>query len=376
MLQELAIALSRLEQPLDIVTTDAAYTASEIVRSEWIITQEGNRIQIFPLLRCFTHYYSSFLLAKWLVVNTKKYDLIHIHCAFTFPSIFGALCAICLRVPFVVTPHGNFNPWAIQYKNLKKKWFLNLGGRWLYSKAATIHALSSLAIGSIKNLGINAPVKFIPNGLDTTFFSSLPSSKNFSSKYPELKDRFLFVFLGRLDPPKGLERLIPAFALIYKDFPDAVRLVIAGPDLIGYRPSLESLLEEAGCKDGTSFLGMINKEEKLELFSETGVFCLTSHSEGCSIALLEAMAAGLPCIVSPECNMSAAYRQSALREVDSDDTNLLYKEMSKVYADAELRKELGQNARRYIAEDHNWNEIAKSVKELYSEVLDSKPVIK
>ncbi len=110
----------------------------------------------------------------------------------------------------------------------------------------------------------------------------------------------MVIFLSRLHPKKGLEYLIPAFARA--NLGEAM-LVIAGPDADHYRAQVERMVEEHGLTQRTVFTGMLYGQQRIAALADADLFVLPSHQENFGIAVIEALAAGLPVVVSEHVNI-------------------------------------------------------------------------
>jgi len=145
----------------------------------------------------------------------------------------------------------------------------------MLNAAAAVQALTEEEKRSIHRFGVSAPVVTIPNGVSLEDFLDLPSGEVFEQDYPHLQGKIVILYLGRLHPLKGLDLLIKATRLLAIQRKD-VHVVIAGPDTEGYRKAA---------------------------LSRADIFVLPSYAEGFSMALLEAMASGLPVVITPQCHL-------------------------------------------------------------------------
>jgi glycosyltransferase involved in cell wall biosynthesis len=122
-----------------------------------------------------------------------------------------------------------------------------------------------------------AKIAQIPNGIDTTPWAR--------SRSPQTVRRFLF--LGRIEPAKGVFELLEAFADVCEDYPD-VRLTIAGDG--PSRAELEASCAESGLADRVEFVGRVAYERLGEVFDSVDCLVLPSYSEGMPLSVLEAAA--------------------------------------------------------------------------------------
>ncbi len=154
----------------------------------------------------------------------------------------------------------------------------------------------------------------VPLGLDIEEYSFNSTEGKLLSRFPELNGKKIILFLGRINFKKGLNILVNAFAAIARD-QDDVHLLIAGPNDTGYGKKVSRWLKKENVYTKTTLAGMLQGEEKLEAFHISSVFVLPSYSENFGIAVLEAMACGLPVIVSDKVNLRPEVVASKAGEV-------------------------------------------------------------
>jgi glycosyltransferase involved in cell wall biosynthesis len=166
-------------------------------------------------------------------------------------------------------------------------------------RAACLRALSLDEVDDYRRLGLTNPIAIIPNGTDAQP-GATPGL--FLDAYPQLTGKRTILFLGRLHQKKGLQLLLQAWARVSSKADD-VQLVIAGPDSENMRASLEKVTDELKLRSSVTFTGMLTGEQKWSAFAAASLFVLPSYSEGFSIAILEALAMGLPVIVTTPCHI-------------------------------------------------------------------------
>lgn len=157
------------------------------------------------------------------------------------------------------------------------------------------------------------PIVVAPNGVDLPDLSATPPRELLEVKFPRLKDRRWVVFMSRLHPKKGIDVLLRAWArqkeVARGDWRAEARatgtpfhrgavLVLAGPDLTGYRKDVERMVRELGLEDLVVITGEVQGQTKDCLLANADVFVLPSYSENFGIVVAEAMAWGRPVIAS------------------------------------------------------------------------------
>ncbi len=252
-------------------------------------------VTIFPFGRL--RWYTDLSLRKSLARLIGQADAVHIHGLWQEQSAFGSGFAKSARKPYLVSAHGMLEPWAFQNKGWKKRLYWNLLEKRYLNGASCLRALTHAEAADYRTMGLRTPIAVIPNGV------TAPASINpdlFFQRFPELRGKIIVLFLGRLHPKKGLALLCKSWSKVCTGYPEA-HLVIAGPDSAGQQQSLQQLVAESGMASRVTFAGMLRGEEKWAALRAASFFTLPSYSEGFSISVLEALAAGTPVILSRQC---------------------------------------------------------------------------
>ena len=252
---ELAKEIGNQNIAIDLVTTNAAMNLPKLANS-WI-SKKNYRLRYFS---CWYHndFVISLRLIFWLIKNIANYDLVHTNTIFApLISLTNLICR-SQNIPYINTPHGMLEPWALSYKARKKKYYYQLLEKPLLKTASAIQTLATPEAQKIQKLGFAKTVT-IPNGIHAEEYQSLPSPEIFYQQFPHTRHKKLILFLGRIDPKKGLDLLAPAFAQAYQKFSDT-HLVVAGPDSINFMPTVEQYFIDAGCQDEVTFTGMLKGE--------------------------------------------------------------------------------------------------------------------
>ena len=284
-------------------------------------------------------------LALWLYQNLNNYDLVHTHTIFApLISLAHQICRI-QNTPYIATPHGMLETWALSYKARKKKYYYSLLEKKALQQASIIQTLASSEAHQVKSLGFRRSV-IIPHGIHHKEFTTLPSPEIFYQRFPEARNKTSILFLARIDPKKGLDLLAPAFAQAQQKFPNA-HLIIAGPDTISFTATAKNYFIEAGCMNAVTFTGMLTGSLKLAALAASTIYVAPSYSEGFSMSVLEGMASGLPSVITTGCNFpeAAANKVARVVNINADDiSNALISFLSNPLA----ARAMGERARQFI----------------------------
>jgi len=227
-------------------------------------------------------------------------QFVHIHGVWgAFPAA-AAAAARARGVPYCFRPAGMLDPWSLAQRRLKKRLALAFTYRALLNGAAFIHALNADERRLIAPLRLGTEAVVIPNGVFLEEVEPLPPRGTFRRAHPALGDAPYVLFLSRLHFKKGLDLLAAAFAAVAARRPD-VHLVVAGPDE-GARQDFERRIAASDLAARVHVVGPLYGASKYAAFVDASCFCLPSRQEGFSVAITEAMACGVPVVISEACH--------------------------------------------------------------------------
>ncbi|MCY4015500.1 MAG: glycosyltransferase [Gammaproteobacteria bacterium] len=308
-------------------------------------------------------------LADFVDRRIAGFDIVHVHELWHHPGFVACRAARQHGVPCLVSLRGGLDPVALRQKAARKWLYMRLVQRRLLTSAAALHALTTVEAGHANALGVGTSVTVIPNGVDTDLEQAVDQLEitPFYERFPRLADRRVILFLGRLTANKGVDLLARSFVDIARRFDDAV-LLIVGPNEGGTQARTTRLLEAAGVIDRVTFTGALDGDDKLAALACADVFVLPSYAEGFSNAVLEALAAGLPVVVSEHCNFpEVAERRAGL--IVRNNVGEIGDAISALLADERRRKEAGRAGRRMVGERYSWSAVAGGFADLYRSIL-------
>jgi glycosyltransferase involved in cell wall biosynthesis len=356
---------------IDIVTTNANGTERmDVPLGQWL-NKISYRIQYFPYINLGDYQWSSHF-ARWLFLHVQDYDLVHSNAVFALPLLPAHWACQRSKTPYIMTPHGMLEPWALSYKAWKKQLYYSTLERPALNRATTIQALASPEAEHIADLDIKPPIAIIPNGIYPHQFKCLPDAEHFYQQFPHTREQKLILFLGRIDPKKGLDLLAQAFQSVHRRFPKA-HLIIAGPDNVNFLPTVKQYFAMAGCLDAVTFTGMLTGDLKQAALSAADVYVAPSYSEGFSMSVLEGMASGLPCVITTGCNFPEAASAQVAHVVDPI-ADQIGDALSRCLQDPEAAKAMGQRARQFIFDHYTWDKIARDLIQVYGAIIDKRPI--
>jgi glycosyltransferase involved in cell wall biosynthesis len=364
----MAKALHHEGVQVDVATTDdegRGLRNHDIPLGEAIL-HEGFRAFYFAKQTEF--YKVSLPLHTWLMRHVRDYDVVHIHALFSFASISASRAARKHRVPYIIRPLGLLNAYGMKKRQWLKKLSFGLVEKPLINKASAMHYTSNQERDEAECLQIKAPSHVIPLGLDLTPFLYLPEPGLFYETFPETYGKQVILFLSRLDPKKGVDLLLQAYAKLIANSPNA-HLVIAGSGPEDYVEELKTMAGLLGISHRMTWAGQVSGTQKLSALAGAALFVLPSYSENFGIALLEAMAAGLPCISTP--GVALAQEAGGTISLVNCDPNELSNAMVNLLHDVELATRLGSHAAALAKERYSLEALGVSLAELYRSTIHS-----
>lgn len=235
-----------------------------------------------------------------IVDAVRQADVLHVHGLWEEVHHIAAMVARRAAKAFIFRPCGMLDPWSLQQSQWKKRIYLALRLRRDLDGASGIHYTTQTERDLAMPLGLRAQPIVEPNGIELSEFECAPPPGAFRSRYPQIGDRRIVLFLSRIHHKKGPDILINAFA--QADLPDTV-LVLAGPGEDGYIAQLKAMVAMHGLGHRVIFTGMLHGSDRVAAFADADLFCLLSHQENFGIAVVEALAAGTPVLISDQVNI-------------------------------------------------------------------------
>lgn len=365
--KELATSLGRLNLQIDLVTTRANNTTILQVPLGCWLSAETYRVRYFS---CWHRkdLILSVALMRWLALQLKNYDLVHTHTAFApIVSFTYWLCRL-YGIPYITTPHGMLEPWALGYKARKKRFYFNWIEKPGLRGASAIHAIATPESEHIKALGF-AQAVLVHNGLHPQNYKGAVKPELFYEHFPCTRDKSIVLFLGRIDPKKGLDLLAHAFAMVKKRFPNA-HLVVAGPDSINFMPAVQEYFAQANCLGNVTFTGMLTGEIKRAALAAATAYVAPSYSEGFSMSVLEGMASGLPCVITTGCNFPEAAQAQVAYVVDIN-AQAIGNALILCLQNTAEAEAMGRRARDFILENYTWERSAEKLVHVYESMTQA-----
>jgi len=367
-------ALSLHHIDADVATTDDDGTERRsAVALDRFVSVDGLRVRHFPQQTTF--YAASWPLLNWLRAHISNYDVVHTHGLFGFAPMAAARVARSQRVPYVMSPHGMLDNWGrVNRRPLLKRCSIQFVEGPLLRRAARVHFTSNLELEQASDARLLLKQVIIPLGLDIAMPGDIGGASRFESELANIDRGAVVLYLSRIAPKKGLDVLLRAFALTAAEHRSAT-LLIAGDGPAPLVAEFQRLALDLGLSARqVRWLGFVQGADKHWLLTRSTLFALPSKSENFGFAAAEAIAAGLPVVLTHGVAMAELAGKATCGIVMSGTVEETHRAMSTLLGNAQMRADMAASGKRFAREFLSLDAFGKRLEELYRQVIEEQPV--
>jgi glycosyltransferase involved in cell wall biosynthesis len=349
------------------------------------LVAEGNEVDLLTLSRGFDSEYAHnngiknvffirslrikylfpFFNFNYLKKICKNYDVIHISCNWSLLSYFVSIVLKKINKPFIFSPMGYIN-FTNNKSTFVKKLYLNYCTSFILNNCQYCITVSKHEFDDcVKTINSKTKAVLIPNGFNKEDFIQ-PVNNNFKKKF-NLPLKKTFLFLGRMDPIKGVENLIKAFHNI-NHFADQWQLVIIGPKN-DYRSKLENIIINNELNNKIFFIDPLFGKEKTEAYYSSDVFVIPSIFDAMTIVAVEAAACSLPILITDTTDFDELYKNGGSIQVKPTVEGLesgLLEIIRKTESELKL---IGNNGQDYVYNNLEWKLLAKKYNFIFKSAI-------
>ena len=287
------------------------------------------------------------------------FDVVHIHGLWNWQ--LHKIMKSCQEshVPYIVSPRGMLDPWALSVKKWKKSLAMFLYQRRDLKKASAFHVTAELEGQNVRRAGFAQEYITSPNGVD------LPQ------QMPERmtgRGGRTAIFLSRLHPGKGLLILAEAWKHV---MPTNWRMLVVGPDTYGHKRDVVQCLRRLGIEENWSFIDMVDDVTKWQFLRSADLLVHPSVSENFGITIAEGLAAGLPVICTDGTPWSEIAEHKCGWYVKANSVDALVIALREATNSAELT-EMGARGRKLVEDQYTWSAVCDKMVRGYEEVLNGR----
>jgi glycosyltransferase involved in cell wall biosynthesis len=312
-------ALARLGHDSEIVSLDAP-------DAPWLADMP---LKVHALGPAVSSYRYAKGLVPWLRTNAGRYDHVIVNGLWQYHSFATRRALRPLGIPYALYTHGMLDPWfktTYPLKHFKKSLY------WPWGEYPVLRDAQAVCFTCEEErvLARQSFARYQCCEAVVNYGTSVPTGdrdaqrRAFYDAHPTLVGKRLLLFLSRIHVKKGCDLLLDAFAQVAASDP-ALHLVMAGPDQTGLQAGLQAQAERLGIADRITWPGMLTGDLKWGAFHAADAFVLPSHQENFGIAVAEALACGLPVLISDKVNI--------WREIDADGAGLVAPDTNEGTAD-------------------------------------------
>jgi glycosyltransferase involved in cell wall biosynthesis len=303
-------------------------------------------------------------LVPRLMRTVAAHDVVHIHSLFSFSSTVAAWAARHRGVPYVVRPHGTLSGYGLRMRRPRlKRISMALIERPMLHGAAAVHFTSRTELLEAEAIGLSMRGIVIPLGVDA---EECPPASTLEKTV--LGGRQVILFLASLDPRKNLEAVIDAIAQS-PTLRSSCALVIAGTGEPRYVASLKARAAAGGLSERLVWLGHVEGSRKREALTAADVFVLPSFMENFGIAAVEALLAGVPCVLGDGVAIAREVESAGAGLVVSPEPGPVMHALESILrAGVAERREMGLRARRFAEREFSVQAMAQRLVALYESI--------
>ncbi len=291
-------------------------------------------------------------------------DVVDVQGVWAWPSIFNLHYQARRKTPYVITPRGMLDEWALQRSRRKKALALSLYERRHLNGASRIRALCLPERESVLRFMPGTAVIEIPNAIE------MPTLSHINNLNPA--DLKTLLFLGRIDQKKGVQELIQAWAKAKGlSLTEKWRLEIVGWGDENYVASMRKLSHDLGLTgDDFKLSGPKFGSEKETAFREASAFILPSFSEGLPMAVLESWSYGLPALLTKGCNLPEGFASGAAQEILNTPEGILSGIRWLTSSTPEDLRLMGEKARKLTTQTYSVSAVSVQCRDMYKQVIE------
>lgn len=294
---------------------------------------------------------------------TTKADIIHAYGFYITTSLVAMMAAKHRSIPFLLTANdATVSLYGSAAKRVCSNMYNQTLGKLLIQNSARVIAVSRTNAEDLVKSGVTEQkITVIPNGIKLERFLD-GTSKSIEKNGP------IILCVGRISEDKGIDCLIRAAQSVVESFPQA-RFLIVGEDY-GYLGKLRALVNNLNIKKSVIFTGRLTDNQLVDVYRSADVFVLPSELEAFGIVVIEAMASGVPVIVSNCGGMKDIVKDGTNGFLfDVGDARQLAEKIMLFLSDEELRTKLASDGKETVMKSYTIEKVVDKLEELYEGFL-------
>lgn len=297
-------------------------------------------------------------------LEQRHYDCLHHHSIWLLTLRYAAGAARQHGIPLVISPRGMFSPWAYQHHRWRKRLAAALVHPGAFATAAGWHATSDEEMQDIRRLGFEQPVCVAPNGVDLPPASELAAARaHWQTTEPLAARHPVALFYSRLHRKKRVLELIDLW--LGQPRGDWRLLLVGVPE----EYSVDQLRQIVARAGGAGQISVHDGRSQPPPYAAASLFVLPSHSENFGLVVAEALAAGVPVLVTDSTPWSQLESKAAGRCLPWQDFSAGLADL--LLLPPEELAAMGARGRRWMLEDYSWSRAAQRLAAFYRTLIDA-----
>lgn len=299
------------------------------------------------------------------IIDKVKPDIVVFHELYKLPYLKIYKYLVKKKIPYVIIPHGGMTKRAQNSKKIKKMLGNLLFFNDFFNNASKIQYLSI----NEKNCTC---FKRLDNIVVGNGISNFPVENMYHKKNNKKSDDISFIYVGRYDYLiKGLDQLLEAFFLA-KENSLNVKLIMYGKGNDSDTQKIKNYIKNNKLEKYIEFNGPIYDEEKRKTIVKNDVFIQVSRTEGQPLGVMEAMALGMPVLLSEGTGYSEIVNLFDIGEICKTNKDDIFNKIKSFIASKELLHEKSQNSYFYAKKFYSWENILNNTRFLYLEIIEKR----
>ena len=294
-------------------------------------------------------------LARAITAAACNGALLHVHGLWRMPNVYPGLAAARTGTPLVLSPHGMLGQTALQFSNWQKKAFWQLFQRRAMRPLTCVHATVASEVNDIRAFGLDAPVAVIPNGVNVPAAATLAGRRRGGRRQA--------LYLGRIHPIKGIDRLLRAWTLL-EGASDGWELRIVGPSEGDHAEKLHSFARELRLSN-VRFEGPLFGDAKAAAYADAAFLVLPTLHENFAMVVAEALAQGTPVISTVGAPWKGLVTERCGWWVEHGPEAMAAALREAMALSDEGLAHMGARGRDWMRRDFSWDAIAERMQCLY-----------
>lgn len=307
---------------------------------------------------------------KALEPTIRETDVLHLHGVWLPAAMQIAARAHKLGTPYVISIRGMLDEWSMQQKAAKKKLYLALAGSKMLRRASAIHTTAEAELDQASNYFPRAIGRVIPNFIDLAPYRDLPPTDIAEEAFPQLRtDAARLLFLSRIHVKKGAELLIDATAALAEDASvPPFHVFVAGTGDQAYVEAIRQRVSDRGVSDRVTFVGHVNGDTKLSLYSACDLFVLPTSQENFGFVFFESLAAGTPVLTTRAVDTWRELEASGGGHVIDRDLGQLIASLRELLPKRDAFAAEGQSGREWVFSNLSEDSVLDQFEAMYRDV--------